>query len=411
MSRPVIRWLLFILCLAVFAGALVWISQRMLRMETERREAEREAQVQERVRLALWRMESVASTLLIRENARPPFQYQAFYEPDDLYTPGNEPIPRGQIRTPSPLMGAPPDLVRLHFELLQSPPMLCSPQVPIGKDAALAQAWYVHPSSRAAQSLLDDLQTLIHQRPDLFQLDAAKAPAKEKEVAAAVPTKPQMDQAAAQTLDQGLANTREFQQRSTLVTQNVIQEKSEAFKVPLKKAAPSQVSRAASDATAESAAGAMAAEAAPPSRAAAPPTPTFAGDLRGEWIGENLFLLRQAELQGKKRLQGVWVDWAALQQRLLEAVKDLFPDASLRPAAASERSDPDTLVTLPIKLLTGSTAISLPPANRAVLRTLALAWISFGIAALAIAFVLQRALTLSERRGAFVSAVTHELRT
>ena len=40
-------------------------------IENARRRAAEEAQVQERIRLALWRMDSLASSLLIRENARP----------------------------------------------------------------------------------------------------------------------------------------------------------------------------------------------------------------------------------------------------------------------------------------------------------------------------------------------------
>ena len=43
--------------------------------------------------------------------------------------------------------------------------------------------------------------------------------------------------------------------------------------------------------------------------------------------------------------------------------------------------------------------------------SLLIAWACLGLAAMAIALVLQGRLSLSERRGTFVSAVTHELRT
>ena len=43
--------------------------------------------------------------------------------------------------------------------------------------------------------------------------------------------------------------------------------------------------------------------------------------------------------------------------------------------------------------------------------SLAVAWGCLGVAAAAVGLLLQGALGLSERRGTFVSAVTHELRT
>ena len=140
MTRPVFRWLLFTLCLAVFTGAMVWISLRTLDLEDQRCQNEEEAQVQEKLRLALWRMDSLASTLLIRENARPASHYQTFYVPDDLFTPDNDAVPRGEALMPSPLMGSPPDLVLLHFELLKNQPGVCSPQAPEGHNHSRRRA-------------------------------------------------------------------------------------------------------------------------------------------------------------------------------------------------------------------------------------------------------------------------------
>ena len=80
MQRPVFKWLIFAACLAMFLAVMAWITARTLGMERQRVAAERDAQVQERIRLALWRMDSLASTLLIRENSRPPGDYQAFVQ-------------------------------------------------------------------------------------------------------------------------------------------------------------------------------------------------------------------------------------------------------------------------------------------------------------------------------------------
>lgn len=435
MPRPLIRWFLFTLCLAVFAGALVWISQRMLAMETERREAERNAQIQERVRLALWRMESIASTLLIRENARPASHYQAFYSPTDLFTDKNQPIPPGQALTPSPLLGEKPDLVRLHFEVLDQGSTMCSPQVPQGKDAVLANTWYViDPKSAASRADLEKLETLLRQRADLKNITASAGeqslpPEQQAQASQAETPVASKDEKFDSAMVQQAANNREYAQRSNVIQQNIAAEKTEALKVPMKKMAipelgkeaaakTSASSARAADEVAESvsrsvsSASSRFAQSAPPSPAPIPDElPSLAGDFSASWISENLFLFRNAQLDGKERLQGVWLDWPTLQTRLLESITDILPAASLRPAAESERTDPDTLVTLPIKFSHGPVAIALPAIQRPILRTLALAWISLITAAAAIAFVLQRALTLSERRGAFVSAVTHELRT
>jgi hypothetical protein len=59
-----------------------------------------DAQVQEKVRLALWRMDSLTSALLIRENSRPAWHYQAFYAPDDLFASSTQSIPKGQALMP-----------------------------------------------------------------------------------------------------------------------------------------------------------------------------------------------------------------------------------------------------------------------------------------------------------------------
>ena len=156
-------------------------------------------------------------------------------------------------------------------------------------------------------------------------------------------------------------------------------------------------------------AGKPAARAAPAQRQS---LPALAGDLRAVWADTELLLVRQAKLEGVPRLQGVWLDWPQLQARLIDTVRDLLPEAgliSLSPDAA--RTDAAALVTLPVKLLTGRVPVTQINFGSALNPALAIAWVCLIAAALAIAFVLHRAVLLSERRGAFVSAVTHELRT
>jgi signal transduction histidine kinase len=93
-------------------------------------------------------------------------------------------------------------------------------------------------------------------------------------------------------------------------------------------------------------------------------------------------------------------------------VSDLLPDARLVPAPANLDEQPARrLAALPLLLDPGE-----PPASSSTRWSplgwsLAIAWVCVLIAALAIAVLLSGVISLSERRAAFVSAVTHELRT
>ncbi len=464
--RPFLRWFLFTLCLLVFTGAMGWISLRMLDMEEQRQHTSDEAQVQEKIRLALWRMDSLASALLIRENSRPAYHYQAFYAPDDLFASSTQSIPKGQALMPSPLFGSLPDLVQLHFEMMPGQAGICSPQAPAGDQRELAASWYtLSPQVGIAGEKLITLEALLKQHPearkvpplDTTPMIEVKAPPASQQAlekgqeAAAANSSPAQAQL--------FANTIEQTQRGAILNKNIEAEKKELQKPQLKKLAPvasTSKNTAAAPQLAEANAGSSqpwdkakdsklddvtdryrsqesearpVADASPAAastysfRRASPPMdangrparqslPPLAGDLKPVWAGAELLLVRNATLEGQSRLQGVWLDWALLQTRLLETVRDLLPEAALQavsPEAA--RTDAAALVTLPVKLLSGKVPVTPLELGSALKPTLLLAWACLVAAALAIAFVLHRAVLLSERRGAFVSAVTHELRT
>jgi len=437
--RPFLRWFLFTLCLLVFTGAMVWISLRMLDLEHQRQRTEEDAQVQEKVRLALWRMDSLASALLIRENSRPAYHYQAFYAPDDLFASKTESIPKGQALMPSPLFGNLPDLVKLHFELPTTQGSLTSPQAPSGAQRELATSWYVlnTQANRDTQQNLTTLDALFKRHPEVKQATALNS-TQLIQIKPNAPPAPEMEEAKAvmskdDKMDvQSVANGIEQTQRSAIVRSNVSAQEKQRYQPPLKKVAPppSKVAEVATSTLAESST--SEAEARSPldiitsryrsqkSDSGTPSAdktqrqalPSLAGDLQAVWLENELLLLRTATLEGQNRLQGVWLDWEQLQTRLLDSVRDLLPEArlqSISPSAA--RTDALALVTLPVKLFTGRVPVSPADLGSALKPTLAIAWLCLIAASLAIAFVLHRAVRLSERRGAFVSAVTHELRT
>jgi signal transduction histidine kinase len=77
----------------------------------------------------------------------------------------------------------------------------------------------------------------------------------------------------------------------------------------------------------------------------------------------------------------------------------------------ADRDPSRMLAALPVKLIPGPFPTALEEAPSPLRLSLFVAWGCVVLAAVAVAVLLVGTLTLSERRGAFVSAVTHELRT
>ena len=158
--KPRSTWLITALCLALLCGAMAWTTRSMLHMEANQDRMANEASVQEMARLALWRMESIASGLVITESARPPEQYCTFTVPQALLDNKTlESVNEGDVVALSPLLREPPDFLKLHFEMDASG-ALRSPQVPADKDLAVCQA--IHTPSE--ESLTESRQSLAQLR-------------------------------------------------------------------------------------------------------------------------------------------------------------------------------------------------------------------------------------------------------
>ena len=492
LARPLFKWLLFALCVALFVAAMAWVTHRMIGMDRQHEASEREAQVQEKMRLALWRMDSLVSSLLIRENSRPPSHYEAFHSPEDLFSNRSQrELPKGEAVMPSPLLGEPPEFVHLHFQMMPvNGLMTCaSPQVPTGKDLSLANNWYViSPQLDAARQRLDKLNAILQRHPNALATalpERKQAPSPPPApVSAALPESKPADALADRKMDavQMIANSQEFQQRANVTSNFLNNGKLSVEELPKKKMAEkppepsSSITRssssgpavtvsggrtlakneskdkamapaptvASSAAKSESAAGSILerfkSKVAPQSPAApaarrdggfadsllkpvqlgnttaavtngpSPSSPpSLPDDLKPRWLEDELLLTRTAVLDNESRLQGLWLDWPKLRQRLEGTIKDLLPNAELS-ATDPAWLDASSMVTLPVRLLPGKVILAMAEPSP-LRRSLVIAWACFLIAATAVGIVLNRAMMLSERRGAFVSAVTHELRT
>jgi len=146
------------------------------------------------------------------------------------------------------------------------------------------------------------------------------------------------------------------------------------------------------------------------------------------WIDDLLILARRVRIGRLEYIQGCLLNWPSIEQALLMAIEDLLPDADLEPVADGGAEESRRLAALPVRLVPGRSARdeSLVGAGAAgpgavpaeadrllspIRLSLLVAWGCVLLAAAAVAVLVAGVIRLSERRAAFVSAVTHELRT
>ena len=141
------------------------------------------------------------------------------------------------------------------------------------------------------------------------------------------------------------------------------------------------------------------------------------GLFQPRWLGDGgeepeLVFERTVVLGEQRYRQGVWIDWPGLRARLLAASMRLVPGSELEPIVRppSRASSADTLATIPLRLRVPSREIA-PAVWTPARVTLAVSWIAAVVALISIGVVLRTAMRLADRRGRFVAAVTHELRS
>ena len=76
MRRPWQVWVLFALGLAVVIPAMAWLSWQVLNLDQAEALSRRQAEREELIGRALWRMDSLVTPLLAREAARPDVYYE-----------------------------------------------------------------------------------------------------------------------------------------------------------------------------------------------------------------------------------------------------------------------------------------------------------------------------------------------
>lgn len=133
------------------------------------------------------------------------------------------------------------------------------------------------------------------------------------------------------------------------------------------------------------------------------------------WLNHELVLVRRVRVGQLESLQGVWLNQQQIVGDLLNEIADLFPTAQLVPYQIDDvvQSSDNAMLKLPFVLVPqeaqlSSVTVSLPELGKG---PIGLAWLGLLLAVVAGFFMLRSVIKMSERRASFVSSVTHELRT
>jgi len=347
-------WALFAAALAVVLGVMAGVTWAVLELDARRLESERQAIVEELVRLSLWRMDSATTLLLSREIAE-----------------AGEAPPTGL-----------PTGVRARFVVDANDTNIVATADP----AATLQ-----------------LRDLVHDHAERIEDVALDGMELDRTIVAEGSPPPVVKQgkggkgAPQQLVDQEQRNANEYYKRVASVTDNV-------------NAYTSTWRSSKGGSSLEQRGDEPQIEMLP--EAWAEPGPAEREMMRPLWWGDELVLVRRVVQDGEVRLEGSWIDWPALQAMLLHEIEDLWPSASLVAADATSLADADRrLATLPVRLEVALGDVELTAGASPLRMSLAVGWVFVILATSLFVVLLRASLALSERRAAFVSAVTHELRT
>ncbi len=431
LRKPGQLWLLFGWCVALILPAMIWLTVKTVRLDHEFQNdqlqtelARREAEIQEKITSALYRMDWKLGPHIAREAARPYYLYQSFYTSyQDGTNTGETP------EFPSPLLYQTSEFVRLHFQV-QPDNQFSSPQRPATanycqmamtccgvtnqvitkrdqqlqavKGIASYQLLYdkikesaifedsgttgIAASNQGGNSfLIPSAENFVSKFGDQIELN---------ELPQQVLSDPNLDQKSKVQRSRGNdRGGKEFVKRQKQYVDNTSQwaDNNRTFNIQL--------------------------NASPDSQSA---NQVVEGVMRPLWIDDELFLIRKVKVEGMAVVQGCWLAWDAIENALQEEVADILPGVQFEIVEDENSLIPErALVTLPVQLvvdtqrLLASSEIKGPgePVRTGLQMSLLLAWVGLFASVVATAALLRGVVQLSERRASFVSAVTHELRT
>src|SRR3954463_12314115 len=348
MKRPALIWLTFLLFLALSLGAMAWMTRTVLRLDQAQARATAAAQVEENVRLALWRMDYAMAPILSQETARPYFEYSPVFPAERAYTRMYTELKSGDVLVPSPLLKSSSPYVLLYFQVAPDG-KITSPQAPTGNVRKIAEARYTTAADiERAQTRLAEVEKLVKDPTLLASLPAPRDPEIWNNNKIRVVNngslstdnslnvrensqQQQLQQAPSQNFNAGRrgggggnadqqnaynnanapANTYDFQQQAALQQKRGQQEY----------AARQQTQVENNDILL----GNNSANYIAPGVSFSVMRPLWAGG------GDTLLLARQVSIGGRTYVQGCLLDWPAVRKWLIDSAGDLLPQADLVP--------------------------------------------------------------------------------
>src|SRR5262245_9490873 len=308
-------WWIYGVCAGAVLGALAFVTRIALRLECDAFCSAERAIQQDRLRTALWRLDSYVLPILTREGARPYFEYLAYYPQERSYTRYLSPIEKGEVLLPSPLLSFAPEHVRLHFQV-DAAGAFSSPQSPDGNLRDLAEATCVAidviPQNRSMLDQVIALVPLASVRTAISSAEAAERSLAGRWLA------PGSAQRPAEPQQQG-RDPVEWASRQK-----------NAYKAKLDAANDAQIGQNLV-----------------PALDGAEEPKVLVGSLIPMWLdpaaraggpggsrSPELFFFRRVTVGASDLLQGVFLDWPGLERALLAEIGELMPGARLEPLRA-----------------------------------------------------------------------------
>ncbi len=393
MRREHLPWLLLTACLGVWLGVLGWTTCTVLRLDESEHKARLEASREEKVRLALWRMDSFLAGLVSQENSRPYHHYRPLFPAGAAYNRMLSNISKDDVLIPSPLMNPQNPEVKLRFQV--SPEgVFSSPQVPSGL------TWTATKDNNGLpEELFKQGQARLNEIGNLFTA---------KELAATC---------SAIFTTENTAGTNAWWGNDIQVSNSkadipVLRQQLEAgnnYAIPQQQAAELNTRRnLLNKSNYSKGMDQQQAYETQPDR-----TLQLVTQFAPVWVKDELLLVRQVVTKSGTFQQSVWLDWPQVRRELLELIPDLLavPGTDFRPTGPNHTDPRRLLASLPLELVPAFLAE--PPAEglSPLVWSLGVAWVLALAGVAGLGLMLRGVLVLSERRATFVSAVTHELRT
>ncbi|MDP6554986.1 MAG: HAMP domain-containing sensor histidine kinase [Pirellulaceae bacterium] len=411
MKRPWHYWTVFLVALAIVLPAMTRLTYMAIDLDQAEIGARQQAELEEDISRALWRMEMKLMPILAKEAARPSSAYQPILAGGESLQPtGKDQSSTSPVEL-SPLLTNRSDYVLLNFEVgprnnWMSPQSLTGRvcEIACGNGASLEEI-------QQCTQRLDELKETVEYKslfdylpkdpPLLSQISTGQGSSRPQQTSSPrsnLGNNMDFNSLQQQALEDSLPNADRIGQsqsavntyanaRSATRPRNDLQQRAAALKnYSQKELTVQQADESTLKAVRE-------------------------GVSRPVWIGSHLLFARRVETDDDVRIQGCILDWPKIKRQLLEEVQDLLPNIDIEPISRLEQVNVSRmLAALPAQLVVASPTV--PQSVWSPMRiSLLIVWICLLVAFVGGGVVLHGVLQLSERRAAFVSAVTHELRT